>query len=432
MNTIENRLLEKIIYVENYLNNYFLERADLISLLLLTIFSRQNMFIMGKPGIAKSEVVNCVSLVIGNARIFRYLLTKYTTPEEIFGPVSFNELKKDRFCRKIENRLADVEIGFLDEIFKGNSSILNCLLMIANERIYINDTDIIKVPLISLFGASNEIPDEEEMEELQALYDRFVIKYIAGPIKDFRNFSKLLLSDDALSPADKNKLLDLDDLLSIYNESQKITPDQTIINLLYKVREYCYENNYYVSDRKFKNIIKILKVCAYVNGRSTIIIEDLFILPYMIWEKPEDFPAIQSDINNILFEHIFDHILSSISIKISESFTNVIDELINSANTNYTEFVKCYSYLKQRQKEDLIIQHKQIREYLYKVTKIVEQLDAQITNYNPKSHLKILQSIHHTIINTINNKSAKFIDYQNRLSDLNERIQRALAGDDGC
>jgi MoxR-like ATPase len=157
-----NIILEKIVHIEDYLNSFFLERETLISLLLLTIISKQNMFILGKPGVAKTEIVNQTSLMIKNARIFRYLLTKYTTPEEIFGSISLGELKKDRFYRKIDKKLADVEIGFIDEIFKGNSSILNSLLMIANEKVFINDNEIVHVPLISLFGASNEIPDEEE------------------------------------------------------------------------------------------------------------------------------------------------------------------------------------------------------------------------------------------------------------------------------
>lgn len=421
-----DNILQKIVCIEDYLNNFFLERETLISLLLLTIFSRQNMFILGKPGVAKSEIVNQASLVIKNARIFRYLLTKYTTPEEIFGSISLGELKKDRFYRKIVNKLADVEIAFLDEIFKGNSSILNSLLMIANEKIFINDNEVINVPLISLFGASNEIPDEEEMEELQALYDRFTIKYIAEPIKDFRNFSRLLLSDDSPVQPNSNIFLELDELSAIYSQSQNIIPDQNILNLIYEVREYCYKNNYYVSDRKFRNIVKVLKVCACVNGRSNIITEDLFILPYMIWEKPEEFITIKQDVHAILFEHIFNNILSKISIRVSESFSKFIDDLILSSNNTYNEYIKCYSYLKQKQKEDLLIQYRQIREYLYKVTRIIEHLEVEIAQYQTKHRLRINRLIHQKIRMTINNKLAEFANYKIKLSELNEKIQSAL------
>lgn len=298
--------------------------------------------------------------------------------------------------------------------------------MIANEKIFINDNEVINVPLISLFGASNEIPDEEEMEELQALYDRFTIKYIAEPIKDFRNFSRLLLSDDSPVQPNSNIFLELDELSAIYSQSQNIIPDQNILNLIYEVREYCYKNNYYVSDRKFRNIVKVLKVCACVNGRSNIITEDLFILPYMIWEKPEEFITIKQDVHAILFEHIFNNILSKISIRVSESFSKFIDDLILSSNNTYNEYIKCYSYLKQKQKEDLLIQYRQIREYLYKVTRIIEHLEVEIAQYQTKHRLRINRLIHQKIRMTINNKLAEFANYKIKLSELNEKIQSAL------
>jgi len=421
-----NELFNKINAAEDYLNSVFIEREALISLLLLTIFSGQNMFILGKPGVAKSEIVYQTSLLFKDVKIFRYLLTKYTTPEEIFGSISLEELKKDRFYRKITKKLADVEIGFLDEIFKGNSSILNSLLMIANEKIYINDTEVVEVPLISLFGASNEIPDEEEMEELQALYDRFTIKYIAEPIKEYKNFTMLLLQDNKEIKMDDRMLIDLNEIFTVQEAAGKITPGQNILNLMYKVREYCYENNYYVSDRKFKNMLGILKVGAFVNGRSEIITEDLFILPYMIWEKPEEFSVIKEDIENIIIEHIFNNIISSISIKISNSFSSFIDDLITTSGNCYNEYVKCYSYLKQKQKDDLVIQDRLIREYLYKITKIIEQLTAEMESYHIQYNLRFYQLVQRKILFDINKKKSEFTNYQITLTDLKDKIQAAL------
>jgi len=428
--TKDSNIYQKIIGIEDYLNSKFLEREALISLLLLTVLSGQNMFILGKPGVAKSEIVYQASLLFKKVRIFRYLLTKYTTPEEIFGSISLDELKKGRFYRRISKKLADVEIGFLDEIFKGNSSILNSLLMIANEKIYINDTEVVKVPLISLFGASNEIPDEEEMEELQALYDRFTIKFIAEPIKDFKNFSKLLLQDENQLQIENELLLELNDVLTIHDKAMEITPGQKVLNLIYEVREYCYENNYYVSDRKFKNILTILKVCAFVNGRSDIVAEDLFLLPYMIWEKPEDFATIENDIHNIILDHIFNSILSNISIRISNSFSSFINELIISTNNQYNEYAKCYSYLKPKQKEDLVIQYRLVREYLYKINRIIDQLTTELSSYQLKYNLRYYHLVYQKILFTINNKLTEFSDYQIKLSELNDKIQSALQEED--
>ncbi|MCL2337427.1 MAG: hypothetical protein FWC60_08410, partial [Firmicutes bacterium] len=194
----------------------------------------------------------------------------------------------------------------------------------------------------------------------------------------------------------------------------------------YKVREYCNENNYYVSDRKFKNMLGILKVGALINGRAEIITEDLFILPYMIWEKPEEFPVIKEDLESMIIEHIFDNIISSISIKVSPSFLTLLDDLITAAGNCYSEYVKCYSYLKQKQQDDLVKQDRLIREYLYKVTKIIERLNLEIQSYHLPCNLRFYRLVERKILFDLNKKKAEFTNYQTSLTDLKEKIKAAL------
>jgi len=432
---VKTSVLKKIIYIEDALNSVFLEREELISLMILTVFSGQNMFILGKTGIAKSAIVNVFSSLIKNVKIFKYLLTKYTTPEEIFGPVSLSGLKNDRFVRKIDNKLADVEIGFLDEIFKGNSSILNSLLMIANEKVYVNDIEIIKVPLISLFGASNEVPDDEEMDDLQALYDRFTIKYISEPIKDFKNFTSMLLVED--DPAKIKEsfnydfMLDLNDLEYVFGESQKIQLGPEVINVLYKIREFCQENNYYISDRKFKNIVKVLKVSALINNRSSIKVEDLFIVPFMAWEQPEDYNLLKKNLDSIIVESIFNNILSSISMNISDAFDNVIKDLISNTRALYGDYIKCNSYLKENQKKKLYIQHGLIKEYIYKLNKIKNQLELELANYsNNKEYLKITNLFKKKVESNISERLDNFKIYYDELEKLDDKVSTSLSEGD--
>ena len=122
---------------------------------------------------------------------FYYLLTRFTTPDEIFGPLSLSSLQEDIFSRKVDGYLPSANVSFLDEIFKANSSILNSLLTILNERKYHNGSEILDVPLFSVFGASNELP--EENESLEALYDRFLFRYYVGYVQDETNFVELIL-----------------------------------------------------------------------------------------------------------------------------------------------------------------------------------------------------------------------------------------------
>ena len=132
---------------------------------------------------------------IEGANYFQWLLTKFSTPEEIFGAVSLKGLEQDDYRRVTTHKLPEAHIAFLDEIFKANSSILNALLTIINERLFHNGRERIAVPLITLFGASNELPDEEE---LTALYDRFMLRFMADYISEEFRFLKML---EATRPA---------------------------------------------------------------------------------------------------------------------------------------------------------------------------------------------------------------------------------------
>ena len=160
----------KITNIAAALHDGLVGREEVIKVALLGVLSRENTILFGPPGTAKSEIARRISKVIGNG-YFEYLLTKFTTPEEIFGPLSIAKLKQDQFERNTQGFLPTAQIGFLDEIFKANSSILNTLLTILNERIFHNGHTRQDVPLVSLISASNELPLNDS--ELSALYDRF-------------------------------------------------------------------------------------------------------------------------------------------------------------------------------------------------------------------------------------------------------------------
>jgi MoxR-like ATPase len=182
---------EKLKKLRDELKQMFLERADLIDGALSALLSAHHLLIIGPPGTAKSMLADELCRRIDGANYFQWLLTRFTTPEEIFGAVSLKALEQDDYRRVTSRKLPEAHIAFLDEIFKANSSILNSILTLINERLFHNGKEVIKVPLLTLFGASNELPEEEE---LTALYDRFLVRFVVGYIvEDFR-FLRMLES----------------------------------------------------------------------------------------------------------------------------------------------------------------------------------------------------------------------------------------------
>src|ERR1700723_1726364 len=181
--------LSKLARIREELNRMFLERIDLIDGAIVAMLSANHVLIIGPPGTAKSMLCDELCRRIEGANYFQWLLTKFSTPEEIFGAVSLKGLEEDDYRRVTMHKLPEAHIAFLDEIFKANSSILNALLTVINERVFHNGRERVTVPLITMFGASNELPDEEE---LTALFDRFMLRFMVDYIgEDFR-FLKML------------------------------------------------------------------------------------------------------------------------------------------------------------------------------------------------------------------------------------------------
>ncbi|MBC2746224.1 MAG: AAA domain-containing protein [ANME-2 cluster archaeon] len=275
-----------IIEIRDQLKAQFIERDEQIDGTICAILSKQHLFMVGPPGTAKSMLTDEICRRIEGADYFQWLLTKFSTPEEIFGPISLKALENDEYKRITHNKLPEAHIAFLDECFKANSAILNSLLTLVNERKYHNNGTPVNVPLQSLFGASNELP---EGEELGALYDRFILRYVVPYIADDNDFKNMLLMDgNARSPI----TITTQDLKANQEAAMAtIVPDE-ILDLVIQIRNELKKEGVINSDRRYKQSLDILKAHAYINGRKAVGEEDLTILQHILWSQPAEIKTV--------------------------------------------------------------------------------------------------------------------------------------------
>lgn len=290
-------LREKIEKNLEILNNGLVGKEKVMKLGLLSILSGENMILVGPPGTAKSEISRRLREILadsGSETYFEYLFTKFTTPEEIFGPLSIKQLQNDKFERNTEGYMPSSRIVFLDEIFKANSSILNTLLTILNERVFHNGLKREKTPLISLIGASNELPFEND--ELTALYDRFLIRAVVGYVSDDEIEMLLDIKETDMEIPAEIKFTE-SDLNEIRNESEKVRVTFGIKKTIMQIRQdynkiFTEDNHEIISDRKLVKMVKLLKISAYLNGRDKVDFSDLMLLINCLWNNPENIEKV--------------------------------------------------------------------------------------------------------------------------------------------
>ena len=165
------------------LGRFLVAKQELIDLMVVAAVAQEPLLLVGPPGTAKSDLVLKFKDALGLAEgdYFEYMLTRFTEPSEIIGPIDINQLREGRYIRREQGKLPTARLAFLDEIFKSNSAILNILLTIVNERKFYQDGVPQPVRLRVLFAATNEVP---EQGELAALKDRFVLKAESRSVQD--------------------------------------------------------------------------------------------------------------------------------------------------------------------------------------------------------------------------------------------------------
>lgn len=343
-------MIERFKLLLQEMNRGIYEKETEISLSLLAALAGESIILLGPPGVAKSMVARQLKTAFRDAQSFEYLMSRFSTPDEIFGPVSIQKLKtSDTYERAVEGYLPTADVVFLDEIWKAGPAIQNTLLTVINEKIFRNGNREMHLPLKLLVAASNELPAKGE--GLEALWDRFVIRIESRPIKLEKNFRAMLLeaptdflgptdftdstdssgsmgksdSTDFSSPTDFTDSTDFSDLKITAEEyaewAEKISKIGVKIEVLdaisairkslraVNVDEAAERRNIYVSDRRWKNIVRLLRTSAFMQDREEVDICDLLPIYHCLWQEPEERDAIRNIVIHALFSPFADKLV---------------------------------------------------------------------------------------------------------------------------
>ena len=305
---------ERILSLLGAINRGIYEKEAELSLSLMAALAGESVILLGPPGVAKSMVARRLKLAFKDARSFEYLMSRFSTPDEIFGPVSISKLKDaDKYERNTEGYLPTADVAFLDEIWKAGPAIQNTLLTVINEKLFRNGDTEVHLPLKLLLAASNELPTQGE--GLEALWDRFIIRIECGNIKDVKNFNAMLLDDTAdtdIVMADGLQITDgeyrqwsqaintvtvAEEVLRIINVIRKSLASVTIA-------QTDERHNVYVSDRRWKKIIRLLRTSAFVHDRKEVTVADLLPIYNCLWQEPEECEDIKAIVVRALYNDL--------------------------------------------------------------------------------------------------------------------------------
>ena len=269
------------------LEHGLLERETAARLLLLAALAGEHVLLIGPPGTAKSELARRLHRVFDGARYFERLLTRFSTPEELFGPLSLKALEDDRYERLIDGYLPTAGVAFLDEVFKANSAILNALLTLLNEREFDNGTARLRTPLISVIGASNEAPTDES---LLAFHDRFLLRVPVAPVSD-AGFADLLALNDGPSP-DLPAPLTAADRAALLAARANVALGDEAPRAMAALRGVAAGLGLTVSDRRWRQLVALMRCAAASEGRDTLDALDLWLAPYVLSFDGQTVPAL--------------------------------------------------------------------------------------------------------------------------------------------
>ncbi|BDG08651.1 AAA family ATPase [Anaeromyxobacter paludicola] len=272
--------LQPIQQLSQDLNARFPERREVIDGALCAVLAGEHLLLLGPPGTAKSALVRAIAQAFEGS-YFERLLTRFSTPEELFGPVSLKALEQDRYARVVAGKLPEAQFAFVDEVFKANSAILNSLLTAMNERLFHNDGAPVQMPLVSLFGASNELPDGKELE---ALFDRFLLRFDVQYLRRPSSFRAVVTGSEPTA----SLAFPFQALQDAQAAAAAVIVTDATVDALLAIRDACTAEGIVASDRRWKKSLRVVQAHAFLAGESATTPEDLLVLVDALWREPKE------------------------------------------------------------------------------------------------------------------------------------------------
>ncbi len=280
---------KKLLKIEEEMNGKFINRNEVVRGLVITLLARGNIVLLGPAGTGKTDLVQTLARCI-NGQYFETILTKMSSPEELFGPYNLKELEEGNYVRNTTNTAVDSEVAFVDEVFKCNSATLNGLLGLMAQRVFRNGGSAPSPTPTELFvGASNELPEGGIDGPLAALWDRFEMRFMVDYLRDKASFNRLLSLSDNEEPKTSISIED------IRNAREELAAIETegVTNTIISLWDSLNKEGYRVSDRKWRNSLRYMKANAYLEGRKSLTEDDILLLKDMAWQTTEQIKPVR-------------------------------------------------------------------------------------------------------------------------------------------
>lgn len=394
------KLQPKLAAILKDLNKNLYNKENSIKMILLAVLAGESAFLLGEPGTAKSLIAHRISEGFedldttkpenaGCVKYFEYLMSQFSTPDEIFGPVSLQALKKDEYKRITDNYLPKAQFAFLDEIWKASPAIQNSLLTILNEKKFQNGFESQKVPLQGFVAASNELPAKNE--GLEAIFDRFLVRIIEDPISSDSTFFKMITSKKDTNTQIANKI-DGSKLKLLQEKAEEVEFPENLFEIIRNIRLEIKNYNkslkeddepFLVSDRRWKKIVGLLKMSAFLNDRKEINLSDFEIVPYCIWSTENQYEEGKKIVKNVIektvksysegLEKLFNEMETS-----RFSSENIRKKIIDEATLEKQNFDKKINLAEEEAKENIFKQNQFIKIIQKQKSSVEERFEKAI------------------------------------------------------